>query len=270
MAFAEGLEAKAGAHRKVIAMNIIEQLDKEQAAELSKKRNVPDFGPGDTLRVNVKVVEGERTRVQAYEGVCIGRAGGGVNENFTVRKISYGEGVERVFPVHSPLIDSIEVVRRGRVRRAKLYYLRGRRGKAARIVERQETRGKKAEAFKGFKRPKGDADDLKLIPGITPELEARLNKLNLIKFEQIANLSDDEIGYLDEQLSLNGAIEHDDWAGKATGLMAETTVDEVPVEDEESEGEAAEGEAKAKTAKPAKAKEAKPAKEKPAKKPKKG
>ena len=94
-------------------MNIIEQLDKEQAAALSKKREVPEFGPGDTLRVNVKVVEGERTRVQAYEGVCIGRSGGGVNENFTVRKISYGEGVERVFPVHSPLIDSIEVVRRG-------------------------------------------------------------------------------------------------------------------------------------------------------------
>jgi large subunit ribosomal protein L19 len=247
-------------------MNIIEQLDKEQAAELSKKRKVPEFGPGDTLRVNVKVVEGERTRVQAYEGVCIGRAGGGVNENFTVRKISYGEGVERVFPVHSPLIDSIEVVRRGRVRRAKLYYLRGRRGKAARIVERQETKGKKAEAFKGFKKPKGEADDLKLIPGITPELEAKLNKLNLIKFEQIANLSDDEIAYLDEQLTLNGAIEHDDWAGKATDLMAETTVDEVPAEEE---GEAAEAEAKAapkaKAAKPAKAKA-----DKPAKKPKKG
>ena len=104
-------------------MNIIEQIEKEQVAALAKKRKVPEFGPGDTLRVNVKVVEGDRARVQAYEGVCIGRAGGGVNENFTVRKISYGEGVERVFPVHSPLIDSIEVVRRGRVRRAKLYYL---------------------------------------------------------------------------------------------------------------------------------------------------
>ena len=104
-------------------MNIIEQLEKEQATALAKKRKVPEFGPGDTLRVNVKVVEGDRARVQAYEGVCIGRAGGGINENFTVRKISYGEGVERVFPVHSPLIDSIEVVRRGRVRRAKLYYL---------------------------------------------------------------------------------------------------------------------------------------------------
>ena len=118
-------------------MNIIEQLEKEQLAALTKKRKVPDFGPGDTLRVNVKVVEGERSRVQAYEGVCIGRAGGGVNENFTVRKISYGEGVERVFPVYSPMIDSVKVIRRGKVRRAKLYYLRGRTGKSARIAEKQ-------------------------------------------------------------------------------------------------------------------------------------
>ena len=119
-------------------MNIIEQLEKEQATALAKKRKVPEFGPGDTLRVNVKVVEGDRARVQAYEGVCIGRAGGGINENFTVRKISYGEGVERVFPVMSPMIDSIKVVRRGKVRRAKLYYLRQLRGKSARIVEKTE------------------------------------------------------------------------------------------------------------------------------------
>jgi large subunit ribosomal protein L19 len=117
-------------------MNIIEQLEKEQAAALSKQRKVPEFGPGDTLRVNVKVVEGERTRVQAYEGVCIGRSGGGVNENFTVRKISYGEGVERVFPLYSPLVAKIEVKRRGDVRRAKLYYLRNLTGKAARITEK--------------------------------------------------------------------------------------------------------------------------------------
>jgi len=230
-------------------MNIIEQLEQEQAAALSKKRKVPDFGPGDTVRVNVKVVEGERTRVQAYEGVCIGRAGGGVNENFTVRKISYGEGVERVFPVHSPLIDSIEVVRRGRVRRAKLYYLRGRRGKAARIPERQDVRGKKKEAFKGFTKPKGEPDDLKLIQGVTPELEKKLNKLGLIKFEQIANLTDDEIAALDEQLKLNGAIENDDWTAKAVALMAETTAGEVPAEEEEEgEGEEADTEAKAEKA----------------------
>jgi large subunit ribosomal protein L19 len=106
-------------------MDIIQQLDKEQVEKLSAGKNIPDFQPGDTVLVNVKVVEGDKTRVQAYEGVCIGRSGRGINENFTVRKISYGEGVERVFPLHSPMIDSIELVRRGKVRRAKLYYLRG-------------------------------------------------------------------------------------------------------------------------------------------------
>ena len=120
-------------------MNIIEQLEKEQAAVVAAKRPVPAFAPGDTVVVNVRVVEGDRTRVQAYEGVVIARSGGGLNENFTVRKISYGEGVERVFPVYSPMIDSIKVVRRGKVRRAKLYYLRGRTGKSARIAERQRT-----------------------------------------------------------------------------------------------------------------------------------
>jgi large subunit ribosomal protein L19 len=120
-------------------MNIIETLEREQIAKLTAGRQIPDFQPGDTLIVNVKVVEGERTRVQAYEGVCIARSGAGLNENFTVRKISYGEGVERVFPVYSPLIDSVKVIRRGKVRRAKLYYLRDRRGKSARIVERSET-----------------------------------------------------------------------------------------------------------------------------------
>ena len=118
-------------------MNIIQQLEKEQADKIAAKRAVPAFAPGDTVVVAVKVVEGDRTRVQAYEGVVIGRAGAGLNENFTVRKISYGEGVERVFPVYSPLIDSIKVVRRGKVRRAKLYYLRGRTGKSARIAEKQ-------------------------------------------------------------------------------------------------------------------------------------
>ncbi|MFC2951495.1 50S ribosomal protein L19 [Marinicaulis aureus] len=122
-------------------MNIIEQLEKEQIAELGK--TIPDFAPGDTVKVNVKVKEGERERIQAYEGVCIARKGGGLNESFTVRKISFGEGVERVFPVHSPMIDSIDVVRRGKVRRAKLYYLRDRRGKSARIAEKVDKRAKK-------------------------------------------------------------------------------------------------------------------------------
>ena len=118
-------------------MNLIQQLEKEQVAKLSAGKDIPDFEPGDTLLVNVKVKEGERTRVQAYEGVCIGRSGSGLNESFTVRKISYGEGVERVFPLHSPMIDSIKLVRRGKVRRAKLYYLRNLRGKSARISERE-------------------------------------------------------------------------------------------------------------------------------------
>jgi large subunit ribosomal protein L19 len=119
-------------------MNLLKEIEKEQMAKLAAGKDIPDFQPGDTLIVNVKIVEGERSRVQAYEGVCIGRAGSGINENFTVRKISYGEGVERVFPLYSPMIDSVEVVRRGKVRRAKLYYLRGRRGKSARILERQD------------------------------------------------------------------------------------------------------------------------------------
>jgi len=119
-------------------MNLLKQLEQEQITKLTANKEIPDFAPGDTLVVNVKVVEGERTRVQAYEGVCIARSGGGLNESFTVRKISYGEGVERVFPLYSPLVDSIKVVRRGKVRRAKLYYLRGRRGKSARITEKQE------------------------------------------------------------------------------------------------------------------------------------
>ncbi len=126
-------------------MNIIEQLEAEQAAVIAEKRTLPAFQPGDTVRVNVRVVEGNRTRVQAYEGVCIARSGAGLNESFTVRKISYGEGVERVFPVYTPLIESVDVVRRGKVRRAKLYYLRGLTGKAARIVERQDKKPAAAE-----------------------------------------------------------------------------------------------------------------------------
>jgi large subunit ribosomal protein L19 len=123
-------------------MNILEQLEKEEADRLGAIRKTPDFQPGDTVRVNVKIKEGERERVQAYEGVVIARAGSGHHENFTVRKISFGEGVERVFPVLSPMIESIEVKRRGVVRRAKLYYLRDRRGKSARIAERSMTTGK--------------------------------------------------------------------------------------------------------------------------------
>lgn len=124
-------------------MNIIEQLNAEEMAKIEAVRKLPEFSPGDTIRVNVKVAEGNRTRTQAYEGVCIARSGGGLNESFTVRKISYGEGVERVFPVFSPMIEGVEVVRRGKVRRAKLYFLRGRRGKSARIVEATNIRARR-------------------------------------------------------------------------------------------------------------------------------
>ena len=131
-------------------MNIIEQIDQEQVAKLTAGKTIPDFAPGDTVRVNVRVVEGNRERVQAFEGVCIGRKNDGLHSSFTVRKISYGEGVERVFPLYSPRLDSIELVRRGQVRRAKLYYLRGRTGKSARIVEKKDfTRTKKTAGTSG-------------------------------------------------------------------------------------------------------------------------
>lgn len=225
-------------------MNMLQEFEKDYLAELVAKRKIPEFDPGDTVRVNVKVVEGTRERVQAYEGVCIARAGGGLNESFTVRKISYGEGVERVFPIHSPLIDSIEVVRRGKVRRAKLYYLRGLRGKAARIAERTDVRAKaqsaRAKTLK-FKKPKGPNDDLKLIKGLDETIEKKLNKIGITTYAQIVNLTDDEIATLDDQLSLDAKIENDDWAAQAQSLMAETTVSEVPAEEDAASAEAAEG-----------------------------
>ena len=223
-------------------MNVIEEFEKDYVAELAAKKSIPDFGPGDTVRVNVKVVEGTRERVQAYEGVCIGRSGGGLQESFTVRKISYGEGVERVFPIYSPLIDSIEIVRRGKVRRAKLYYLRGLRGKAARIPERTDARARaqaaeeKKRTFK-FKKPKGQPDDIKAIKGIEDVYGKKLNDLGIVTFAQIANLNDDEIAFLDDKLALRGRFEREDWAGQARALMAESTVDEVPAEDEAAETE---------------------------------
>lgn len=214
-------------------MNIIQTLEAEQMGAIAAKRVIPEFGPGDTVKVMVKVIEGDNVRTQAYEGVVIARSGSGLHESFTVRKISYGEGVERVFPIYSPYIADIEVLRRGKVRRAKLYYLRGRRGKAARIVERTDARARRLNAaFKGFKRPKGQPDDLKLITGITPELEAQLRKYNVLRFDQIAGFSDDDIANLDELLNLGGQIERDDWVGQSNRLMAEAMAAEVPAEEQ--------------------------------------
>jgi large subunit ribosomal protein L19 len=212
-------------------MNIIQMLEKEQMDTIIAKRIVPEFGPGDTVKIMVKVIEGEgdkkTVRLQAYEGVVISRSGSGLNESFTVRKISYGEGVERVFPVYSPYIAEIEVLRRGRVRRAKLYYLRDRRGKSARIVERSDARAKRLNAaFKGFKKPKGQPDDLKAINGISADLEAQLRKFNVLKYEQIANFSDEDIANLDEALSLNGRIEKDDWIAQARSLLTAAPAEE--------------------------------------------
>jgi len=212
---------------------IIQDLERRQIDAITAKRRVPEFAPGDTVKVMVKVIEGDSTRLQAYEGVVIARSGGGLNESFTVRKISYGEGVERVFPIYSPYVAEIEVVRRGKVRRAKLYYLRGRRGKSARIFERTDARAKRLNAaFKGFKRPKGEPDDLTRIKGVPADLAGRLNGLGVIKFDQIANFSDDDIANVDETLALDGRIEKDDWVRQAQELVAELAAAEVPPEED--------------------------------------
>lgn len=219
-------------------MNIIQEIEQAQIDAVRAKRNIPVFGPGDTVKVMVRVQEtadadpkdkkkgkpaapkAPTFRLQAYEGVCIARDGHGLNESFTVRKISYGEGVERVFPIYSPLIADVEVVRRGAVRRAKLYYLRGRKGRAARIFERTDATAKKLNAaFKGFKKPKGAADDLTKINGIEAPLAERLKTLNVIQYSQIADFSGDDIANLEEFLAIPGAIERNDWQGQARTLM---------------------------------------------------
>jgi len=238
----------------MVSTNVILALERRQIDAITAKRRVPEFAPGDTVKVMVKVMEGTEAdakdkkkgaarpkeedkgpgfRLQAYEGVVIARSGGGINESFTVRKISYGEGVERVFPVHSPYIAEIEVIRRGKVRRAKLYYLRGRRGKSARIFERTDARAKRLNAaFKGFKKPKGEGDDLTKIKGVSADLAGRLGTIGVIKYEQIANFSDDDIANVDEALSLNGRLEKEDWVGQAQKLLAEVAAAEVPAEDD--------------------------------------
>ena len=243
------------------SLTIIQDFERRQMDAITAKRRVPEFAPGDTVKVMVKVIEGLEDardkkkgakpkvedkgpgyRLQAYEGVVIARSGGGLNESFTVRKISYGEGVERVFPIYSPYIVEIEVLRRGKVRRAKLYYLRGRRGKSARIFERTDARAKRLNAaFKGFKRPKGEADDLTRIQGVTADLAGQLNGLGVIKFDQVANFSDDDIANVDETLSLGGRIEKDDWVRQAQALVAEAAAAEVSAEDDKGDKDAKKG-----------------------------
>jgi large subunit ribosomal protein L19 len=235
------------------ALTIIQDLEHRQIEAITAQRRVPEFAPGDTVKVMVKVMDdaedakgkakakakpkdedkGPGFRLQAYEGVVIARSGSGLNESFTVRKISYGEGVERVFPIFSPYIAEIEVIRRGKVRRAKLYYLRGRRGKSARIFERTDARAKRLNAaFKGFKRPKGEADDLSRIKGVSAELAGRLNGLGVVKFDQIANFSDDDIANVDEALSLGGRIENENWVRQTQDFVAEAAAAEVPAAEE--------------------------------------
>ena len=137
-------------------MNVIDKLEKNQMDKILSERNIPEFGAGDTIKVDVKIIEGDKERIQAFEGLCIARSGGGLNESFTVRKISYGEGVERIFPIFSPKIAGITLLKRGKVRRAKLYYLRDRRGKAARIVE-------KIQLSKKDNKVKSDQADVKVV-----------------------------------------------------------------------------------------------------------
>jgi large subunit ribosomal protein L19 len=201
-------------------MNIIAQLNAEQVAIVVAQRAVPDFDAGDTVIVNMKVKEGERTRVQAYEGVCIARSGGGINESFTVRKLSYGEGVERVFPVYSPMIDSIKVVRFGKVRRAKLYYLKGRTGKAARIVEDMRWDDKRTTVAAVAAKVEVAADDVSLIAGVGPKIKDALHKEGITSLNQIAEMNDEAIFALDEKLGLKGKTKREEWVTQAKEIVS--------------------------------------------------
>ena len=210
-------------------MDIIRQLEAEQAAKIEAKRILPEFQPGDTVRVQVRVTEGTRTRVQAYEGVCIARSGAGINESFTVRKLSYGEGVERVFPVYSPIVEAVELVRRGKVRRAKLYYLRGLRGKAARIAEKKDNRkGKGAavpetgivESVTADTVARVEADDITLIGGIGAKLAQKMGDAGVNTLSDLAALSPEAARELDDKLELKGRIEREGWVKQASALVS--------------------------------------------------
>ena len=205
-------------------MNIIQQLELEQAQAITAKRELPEFGPGDTIVVAVRVTEGERSRIQNYEGVVIARSGAGINENFTVRKLSYGEGVERVFPIYSPLVEGVKVLRHGKVRRAKLYYLRGRTGKRARIAEKKrsivvpgaaQAAAAKAEAANAPQ----VVDDVSLISGVGDVLAEKLAGEGVTSLTQIAKWKKDDIADYDAKLSLGGRIERDEWIVQAKELL---------------------------------------------------
>ena len=203
-------------------MNIIQQLDAEQAAAITAKRQLPDFAPGDTVVVAVRVTEGSRSRIQNFEGVVIGRAGAGLNENFTVRKISYGEGVERVFPIYSPIVEGVTVTRRGKVRRAKLYYLRGLTGKRARITEKKTLRPVKpgAAAAEAENAAPAIVDDIALIGGVGDTIAEKLAAEGVKSLSQIAEWTAEDVEDYNEKLSLGGRIEREEWIEQAKELLA--------------------------------------------------
>ena len=200
-------------------MNVIQELGREQAEKIAQKRRIADFAPGDTVVVSVRIKEGDRSRIQAYEGVVIARSGSGLNESFTVRKMSYGEGVERVFPLYSPLVEGVKVLKRGKVRRAKLYYLRGRTGKRARIAEKQRTIV--AEPQVQVRTPgQQTPDDITLIIGIDSPVAERLAGEGVSSLAQIAQWGADDVSDYDAKLGLDGRIERENWVGQAKDLLA--------------------------------------------------
>jgi large subunit ribosomal protein L19 len=205
-------------------MNLIQELEREQAEKITAKRKLADFAPGDTVVVSVRITEGERSRVQAYEGVVIARNGSGINENFTVRKMSYGEGVERVFPLYSPMVEAVKVLRRGKVRRAKLYYLRGLTGKAARITEKKRVLapGTLSATATTAEAPPAEAAPKEItgIIGIDAAMAERLAGEGVSDLSQIAAWSDDDIADYDAKLGLDGRIQAEDWVGQASDLIA--------------------------------------------------
>jgi large subunit ribosomal protein L19 len=206
---------------RMATMNLIQELEREQAEKITKKRKLADFAPGDTVVVSVRITEGERSRVQAYEGVVIARNGSGLNENFTVRKMSYGEGVERVFPLYSPMVEAVKVLRRGKVRRAKLYYLRGLTGKAARISEKKRVMAPGMVSAEPEAAPQAPvSEDVTAIAGIDAAMAERLAGEGVSGVSQIAGWNSDDVADYDAKLGLEGRIESEDWVGQAKDLLA--------------------------------------------------